>query len=48
MSETEDRIVPPRKTMIINGKIRGAGYKYKVKKVIQKIEPPKEAKDANL
>jgi len=40
--EHEDRVVPPRKTMIINGKIRGAGFKYKVKKVTKKIEPPKE------
>ena len=32
-----DRVVPPKKTIVINGRIRGAGTKYK------EITKPKEA-----
>jgi len=40
----QKKIIPPRKQMVINGKIRGAGYEYHVKTEQPKIAP-KENKD---
>ncbi len=46
MSEYKDMIVPPRTTMIINGKLRGAGFKYKIRvNKPKQIEPTKGGAD---
>jgi hypothetical protein len=36
-----EKIVPPRTKMIINGRVRGSGFKYKVK-----VQKPEGGKDA--
>ena len=42
----EDRVVPVGKMMVINGRNRGAGYKYKIK--VRKDKPVEKGENNEL